>query len=784
MKRHSRRPRVHLRNLDMPNRRPEKAESFSLTDRFRTFFGTLAGGGGVIQALTRFMFPGYGGQSGTTGGGFFNLFGDHFSFKGKRVNLNESAPVVATLNWICRTFVEADLAVWRAGGDGAQKVANHPLFMVLKRPNPAYSWSSLFQAIVVSLYHDGNAYLLKQRREGDNAVVSLWFVPYWMIEPQWPFDGTVFISHYIYQVNGKTLYVRPEDVIHIRKGLDPANTRKGFGVLKSVIKEVFTDEAAQNFSAWMLDNYAIPGVIIAPDEDNVEIDETDAEEMKQKFLHKFGGEHIGEPMFLTYKAKVFTVGHNPKDLALKEIRRIPEERISAVTGVPSIVANLGAGLDSSTYNNLENLKRAATNQTLVPLWRDVAEQMTLQLLVDFSNRQDEFLEFDTSQVKELREDETANADRTRNLFTGDIITRAEARLRIGEKPDDKRDNIFFSDVRQSVLAGRVPPALPDSGNGNGKSAHKVDDHGLTGLVSPRLLLMAGDAASLAQKRGAFRDMDLAADVSQDELVSRLSAAFRDMADNAENASQDVNENAPVAESERITDFALGRETEHGTPANLILAAILLMQTGSNTSVKHIVSGMLHIRVDEFWTAEVEAAVEKLQGARRLAYIKELRAQTRDAVAQAIRDIKAGKTEEEIAARIASMVSGRAMYPGIYDRAFEAARQAGASDTAAAITAEAAARKYRAGLIAKTETITAQNIAAIESFAGSGMVSKVKVFDGDGCGWTNHDDPDKAHGTERPLTEARKYALAHPNCVRRFEPIIDAVAEAATDAGTP
>ena len=33
-------------------------------------------------------------------------------------------------------------------------------------------------------------------------VVELWYVPHWTIKPEWPQDGSVFISHYLYSPGG------------------------------------------------------------------------------------------------------------------------------------------------------------------------------------------------------------------------------------------------------------------------------------------------------------------------------------------------------------------------------------------------------------------------------------------------------------------------------------------------------------------------------------------------------------------------------------------------------
>lgn len=755
---------AEMKQINMPNPRAN-TETVTFGDRFRAFFGTLAAGGGMLQAMTRFVFVGYGGQSGTAG--FFgSMFGGVFTFKGKEVDPLTSAPVVATLNWICRTFVAAPIMVYRKDKDNKNEpLPNHPLLSVLRRPNEAYSWAQIFYAVIVSLYHDGNAYLIKRRSEKDQTVVALYYVPHWMIEPQWPADGSAFISHYVYAVNGKNLWLRPEDVIHFRKGNDPTNTRKGFGVLRAVIKEIFTDEAAAKFTAWMLDNYAIPGIIIAPDDDRTTIDDDDADDMKELFKKKFGGEKVGEPLFLTHKAKITQLGHNPKNLALKEIRRITEERVSAVTGVPAIVANLGAGLDSSTYNNLENLKRSATYETLVPLWIEIAEQLTNQLLVEFTTQKAEFIDFDTTQVKHLKEDAKQQADIAARLFQADIITRAVALRRIGEQVDEARDNVFYSDVR--ALRPTLPNASDGGSNGNGRK--QLTGAEITGGAAfvPARLLTAGQ-----ETKSFFRELDGASYISEAELSDRLSMAFRNMADAAEAAaSVNLDTNAPRAEARRIAADTLGDEGDITTPVAAISAALILMQRASVESVKKIVARALDAEVTAVWTAETQVTVDARFASRRAAYISDLREQTEDAIAQAIRDIKAGRSTEDITERIATMVSGRGMYPGKYDEAFQAAKAAGASDATAAAAGERAARLYRAGVIAETEVVTAQNIASIEAFETSGKVSKVRVSDGNACGWRSHNDPDKAHGTERSLDDSRRYALAHPHCRRRFEPIL-------------
>jgi hypothetical protein len=76
---------------------------------------------------------------------------------------------------------------------------------------------------------------------------------------------------------------------------------------------------------------------------------------------------------------------------------------------------------------------------------------------------------------------------------------------------------------------------------------------------------------------------------------------------------------------------------------------------------------------------------------------------------------------------------------------------------------------RAALIAVTETATAYNLAGLTAYTDSGIVKVVEVFDGEGCGWLNHDDSDKANGTLRSVDEAVEHPIAHPRCQRAFGP---------------
>jgi hypothetical protein len=117
------------------------------------------------------------------------------------------------------------------------------------------------------------------------------------------------------------------------------------------------------------------------------------------------------------------------------------------------------------------------------------------------------------------------------------------------------------------------------------------------------------------------------------------------------------------------------------------------------------------------------------------------------------------------------VEGRAMYPGVYQEAFDAAKARGWGDEAAEQAGDRAARQYRAETIARTETKMAQNRSSTAAYRASDVVEALTCYDGDDCGWTEHDDPNKADGMVVSFDEADEYPLAHPRCVRNFAPVV-------------
>jgi HK97 family phage portal protein len=377
--------------------------------------------------------------------------------------------VVAAVGWMARNFPEAPPRVSQRVGVELTAIPDHPLTQLLRRPNPFYSGVLLWIATVASCLMTGNAYWIKVR-SGAGRVVEIWWIPSSMMAEKWPDDGSAFITHYDYKPDGRFQAIRVEikDVVHFRYGLDPDNPRRGLSPFASLLREIFTDGQAANFSATILRNLGVPGVVITPDDTDQDIGPEAADKIKTDFKQRFGGDNRGEPLVLSGKTKVQVLSFSPEQMNLKDIRRIPEERISGVLGIPAIVAGLGAGLDHATYSNVAQAREAAFENGVIPLQRLFAEELRVQLLVDFADISRTEIDFDLSNVRVLQDDQDKRWKRLHDsLVSGGMLLNTYLRETGQQELSPELGDMLY--VPKSVVPmkpdqlGQIEPAVPNSG---------------------------------------------------------------------------------------------------------------------------------------------------------------------------------------------------------------------------------------------------------------------------------------------------------------------------------
>src|SRR6056300_290101 len=382
-----------------------------------------------------------------------------------------NSAVVACLNVLATSFAEPALQVVKRDQVFGDREVDykHPVTELYRRPNEFMSSSLLSHYIVLSLNAHGDAFIFKNRN-ANGKVVSLVPLMPGLVDVRG--NTSKLITHYEYYASqknatsGEPVKIDPKDIIHIRQGIDPNDHRRGHAPLKSILRELLGDEAAGQYTTALLTNLAVPGVVLSPRNDAMGgPTREEAEAIAELYKQKFGGKNRGAPMVLSGSMNVEVVSFSPDQMKLTELRKLPEERVSAVLGVPAILAGLGAGLDAATYNNTAELREFFTEQRLVPLWKTVANELTHQLLIPDFGDTGQTCDYDIQNVRALQTDMDDLYKRVNMGVAGGWITIGEARKVVGLDVDENH-NVYLRPMNmlQVPVGGEAPQPTQEQEN--------------------------------------------------------------------------------------------------------------------------------------------------------------------------------------------------------------------------------------------------------------------------------------------------------------------------------
>lgn len=415
-----------------------------------------------------------------TPNGYGTFYGGSVDYAVEAGDLIDNSAVMACILWILRTFPEARIRVMkRVKGGKPEEVEGHPLTALLARPNPYYSGRLLQQPSLVSYNWRGETYWRKVRNSS-KQVIQLYYEPHWTCRPVRS-NADEFISYYQLYRNSEWVDVDKEDIIHIRQGLDPENPMHGLSSLASSLREVFTDNAAARYASAMMRNLGVPGMIVTPkttDDTLFQPNDPDSTtRLKAELKSLTTGDNRGDPLLFNSPLDIVFPQIDPSKMDTRTNRKISEERISALLGVPAIVAGLGAGLDRSTFSNMSEAREMAYESNIIPTQSLWADELNTQLLSELGDPSTEFVDWDYSTVRVLQDDENKKATKWAVLFKGGIALRSEARadLSLPVRPEDE---VFASGATSSPQASTLPGQQDNLDN---LAGGKAIDHE-TGIV--------------------------------------------------------------------------------------------------------------------------------------------------------------------------------------------------------------------------------------------------------------------------------------------------------------
>lgn len=318
----------------------------------------------------------------------YDLLGSEKTATGERVTYKSALSLDAVWRavWLISSGVaKLPIGVYRREGDGKQRLADHPAFVLLeRRPNEYMTPFTLKQTLEANALLHGNGYAAIVRRRG---------VP----EELLPLDPSVTypvrangVLWYVTHANGELIRLAAEDVLHV-KGLG-YDGLQGYSVLSYAAEAIGLGLGQRKYNAKFFGGGARPGVVLeAPGMVKPE----HREELRRSFerMHQ-GIENSHRVAILTNGLKLHPFTVNAKDSQLLESRGFTIREIANFFGLPP--HKLG-DTTRQGYASLEQENQSYLDDTLDPWLVTWEEECTAKLLSEAERRADTHLiEFNRS----------------------------------------------------------------------------------------------------------------------------------------------------------------------------------------------------------------------------------------------------------------------------------------------------------------------------------------------------------------------------------------------------
>jgi HK97 family phage portal protein len=344
--------------------------------------------------------------------------------------VNEGFVKNPVVNRCVRMIAEAAASVPLGAAEGGRRLSEHPVLALLHAPNPRQSQSELMEAVFAYLQTAGNAYLEAAIVEGE--VKGIYVLRPDRMRAELGPDG--WAAAYSYTVGGRARRLSQEPapvsrVLHLAL-FHPLDDHYGLSPLEAAAQSLDLHNAATRWNKALLDNAARPsGALVYGGAGNLSAEQF--ERLKEELERGFAGAaNAGRPMLLEGGLDWKSLSLSPHEMDFIELKHVAAREIALAFGVPPMLLGIPG---DNTYANMAEANRSFWRQTVVPLVKRVADDLSFWLAPAFGGVE---LVADFDQVEALAEDRSAMWTR---VGGAEFLTDAEKRAMLGvggELPED------------------------------------------------------------------------------------------------------------------------------------------------------------------------------------------------------------------------------------------------------------------------------------------------------------------------------------------------------------
>jgi HK97 family phage portal protein len=323
------------------------------------------------------------------------------------------------------------------------RVSGHPVERLFREPNPDTPRYRFISELVMDFGVYGNAYALKVRQPNR---LSLYRIPAAQLVP----DGDLVVRGYRWTLpnSGAVAWLPASEVVHLR-GYDPDNPLAGLSPIETLCRLLLEEQSATDYRASFWKNAARLGGVIYRPKDAPRWSPEQRKLFRKDWKRYEGGRAAGKTVVLEDGMTYETISGTARDAQLVETRKLTREEVAAAYHVPPAMIGI---TESQGYGSLREQHKGLYQDTLGPYVAMLEGEFQLQILSEFSDSDDVYVQFNTHEKLQGSFDEESTAITT--AVGSPYMSRNEARARLNlpriNDPDfDKPVTRLDTDAGQS-----------------------------------------------------------------------------------------------------------------------------------------------------------------------------------------------------------------------------------------------------------------------------------------------------------------------------------------------
>lgn len=343
-----------------------------------------------------------------------------------------AAYAFAAMRWRASCLRQAPLMVVEEDQDTGDEewLPKHPLADLLMEPSPDFDMGELLFRTSVYVDRDGHALWTKDKDlRGRPGRLT-------------PFAGNEFEVEStserirgLYRLTNAQQGRRtrtPEEVVYFHE-TNPADWLRGLSRLEVYLGWLNLGQVARATVRDLLQNAVWPSIVLMPDKDwnptTQELAEYQAKANSYSQPGKKGG-----ALAMVGGGSAEVVSARIRDLVPNDILNRVEAIAASVFGAPAVVLQFLVGLENSPWSQMADARRMGYEDTIEPMWNDIAAVLTRQLLRPIDPDPTHFVRFDTSKIRALQADRQVQASIA--VQVSRIASVNERRAMMGLEPSD------------------------------------------------------------------------------------------------------------------------------------------------------------------------------------------------------------------------------------------------------------------------------------------------------------------------------------------------------------